>query len=149
VPNAEQVYVDPSALRSLYVHDDRSQRFCRWRQRLGGALPITRFGRTEIVNSIQLAIHRGLLEADVAQGALADFDEDLSAGQLMLVDALWRRTLDLASDLSRRHSAKLGTRTLDVLHVATALILRGTHFVSYDHRQAALAKTVGLKALSP
>jgi predicted nucleic acid-binding protein len=149
VPNAERVYVDPSALRSLYVHDDRSRKFCGWRQRLGGSLPLTRFGRSEIVNSIQLAIHRELLGNDTARAALADLQDDLRAGRLTLVDALWRRTLDLATTLSELHTSQLGTRTLDVLHVATAVTLEATHFVSYDTRQTALAKAVGLKALAP
>lgn len=149
MPSAERVYVDPSALRSLYVHDDRSLRFCRWRQRLGGSLPLTRFGRSEIVNSAQLAVHRKLIDADTARAALADFEGDLSEGRLTLVDALWRRTLDLAAELSARHTPRLGTRTLDVLHVATAVVLGTTHFVSYDQRQSTLAKTLGLKTLAP
>ncbi|HKY37175.1 MAG TPA: type II toxin-antitoxin system VapC family toxin [Polyangiaceae bacterium] len=149
MPSAEKVYVDPSALRSLYVHDDRAKRFCAWRRRLGGSLPVTRFGRAEVVNSIQLAVHRELIDGDTAQEALADLEDDLSTGRLTLVDALWRRTLDLAADLSLRYTGKLGTRTLDVLHVATAVVLGSTHFASYDHRQSALAKALGLKALAP
>jgi predicted nucleic acid-binding protein len=149
VPSAERIYVDPSALRSLYVHDDRSLRFCKWRQRLGGSVPLTRFGRSEIVNSVQLAVHRNVIEAETARRALADLDDDIKEGRLTLVDALWRRTLDLAAELSMRHTAKLGTRSLDVLHVATAVVLGATHFVSYDKRQSALAKAAGLKTAAP
>jgi predicted nucleic acid-binding protein len=149
VPSAERIYVDPSALRSLYVHDDRSLRFCKWRQRLGGSVPLTRFGRSEIVNSVQLAVHRNVIEAETARRALADLDDDIKEGRLTLVDALWRRTLDLAAELSMRHTAKLGTRSLDVLHVATAVVLGATHFVSYDTRQSALAKAAGLKTAAP
>ncbi len=115
MPSAERIYADPSALRSLYVHDDRSARFCAWRRRIGGSLPITRFGRSEIVYSVQLAVHRGFLDAVSGQGAIADLETDIRDGALTLVDALWRRTLDLASDLSGKHTAALGTRTLDVL----------------------------------
>lgn len=147
--SAEGTYVDPSALRSLYVHDGRSAAFCAWRRRISGPLPITRFGRAEVVNSIELAVHRRILEAAHARGALADFETDLLEGRLALVDALWRRTLDLASDLSIRHTARLGTRTLDVLHVATALTLEVSRFVTYDARQAKLARAVGLRVLAP
>jgi hypothetical protein len=112
-------------------------------------LPVTRFGRSEIVNSILLGVHRGILRDDEARGALDDFEADIEAGRLSLVDALWRRTLDLTAELSERHTARLGTRTLDVLHVASALTLETTHFVSYDARQRALAKTAGLRLLSP
>jgi predicted nucleic acid-binding protein len=149
VPSAERTYVDPSALRSLYLHDDRSGRFCAWRKRTGGSLPVTRFGRAEIVNSIFLAVQRRVIEPEVAVAATDDLDGDFREGRLTLLDALWRRTLDTASELSRRHTALLGTRTLDVLHVATALTLELTHFVSYDTRQKALAKKVGLRLLAP
>jgi predicted nucleic acid-binding protein len=149
VASAEQTYVDPSALRSLYVHDDRSAGFCRWRRRVRGSLPITRFGRAEIVNSIHLAVHRRAIDDGTAKASLADLDDDLRQGRLTLVDALWRRALDLASGLSTEYTARLGTRTLDVLHVATAVTLDATHFVTYDRRQAALARAVRLRALAP
>lgn len=45
--------------------------------------------------------------------------------------------------------ADLGTRTLDVLHVASAVALGAQRFVTYDIRQAALAKAVGLRVLAP
>jgi len=149
VARADRTYVDPSALRSSYVHDGRSAGFTRFRRRLGGALPVTRFGRSEIVNSILLAVHRGLLSETEASGALADFETDVEEGRIALVDTLWRRTLDLATALSKRHTVRLGTRALDVLHVASALTLETTHFVSYDERQRALAKAAGLRLLAP
>ena len=47
------------------------------------------------------------------------------------------------------HSPKLGTRSLDVLHVASALELEMRYFVTYDKRQENLARIVGLKTLAP
>jgi hypothetical protein len=149
VASAEHTYVDPSALRSLYLHDDRSARFCKWRQRVGGPLPLSRFGRAEIVNSVYLAVYRKVIDADTARAAIGDLDDDIREGRVTLVDALWRRTLDLAAELSVQHTPTLGTRTLDVLHVSTAMLLQATHFVSYDERQSALARAAGLKTLRP
>ena len=147
--SADVTYVDPSALRSLYVHDDRSARVCAFRRRNAGQLPITRFGRAEIINSIHLAVYRKTIDPDTANAATSDFEADIRDGRLLVVDALWRRTLDLAAELSEHHSGRLGTRTLDVLHVATALTLTMKRFVTYDTRQAALAKVVGLRVLAP
>lgn len=62
---------------------------------------------------------------------------------------LWRKTLHRATELSWEHTPKLGTRMLDVLHVASALVLRCRSFVTYDDRQAALAETVGLRLVQP
>ena len=147
--NADRIYVDPSALRSVYLHDERSARLCAWRARTGGALPITRFGRAEIVNSLHLAVHRKILRRPEAAGAVADLEADIREGRLLLVDALWRRTLDLSVELSALHSADLGTRTLDVLHVASAVLLTATVFVTYDKRQSALARVAGLRIVAP
>ena len=147
--SADETYVDPSALRRLYVHDDRSRAFCAWRGRLGGSLPITLHGRAEIVNSIALAVFRGDILPEAGEGALAGLESDLSEGRLHIADLLWRKALERAAELSRRYTPKLGTRTLDVLHVASALVLGCRTFVTYDDRQAALATAVKLHVRRP
>lgn len=40
-------------------------------------------------------------------------------------------------------------RSLDALHVATAVRVRATAFLTYDRRQAAAARANGLRVLSP
>jgi predicted nucleic acid-binding protein len=50
--------------------------------------------------------------------------------------------------LSGLHTQILGTRTLDILHVAQASVLGTKEFLTFDHRQAALAKAAGLKVSS-
>jgi predicted nucleic acid-binding protein len=49
-----------------------------------------------------------------------------------------------AERLSAMHSEKLGTRSLDILHVAAAVVLGKQEFLTFDQRQAALAKAAGL-----
>jgi predicted nucleic acid-binding protein len=149
VASADKTYVDPSALRGLYVHDDRSRAFCEWRSRLGGSLPLTLHGRAELVNSIALAVFRRDISAEAGEGALSDVESDVAAGRLILVDVLWRKALKHAANLSQEHTPRLGTRTLDVLHVATALVLGCRNFVTYDDRQAALAEAVKLRLIRP
>jgi predicted nucleic acid-binding protein len=77
--------------------------------------------------------------------ALADFDADVAQGRVDQVSILWRAALNLASDLSRTHTPRLGTRTSDTLHVACALELKLRHFLTFDERQQELAKATGLK----
>lgn len=147
--SAERFYVDPSALRSAYIHDDRSRRFCAWRARTSGPLVLTRHGRAELVNSVMLGVFQKVLDDGTAQRALTDMDADLADGSLALVDILWRRALDLAAELSSTHTSKLGVRTLDVLHVASAMTLEKRVFVTYDDRQAALARALKLRVVAP
>lgn len=118
-------------------------------RRLGGSLPITLHGRAELVNSVALAVFRGDITAAIGDSSLADFETDLEESRLWLADVPWRKALDRAAELSRTHTPKLGTRTLDVLHVASALTIGSKTFVTYDDRQAALARAVGLRLLRP
>lgn len=64
-------------------------------------------------------------------------------------DLLWRSALKHASDLSRQHTPALGTRSLGVLHVASALELGLKRFVTFDVRQRQLALATGLKVVTP
>jgi predicted nucleic acid-binding protein len=149
VATAERTYVDPSALLKLYVHEPESAAMNAWRARTRGALPITEHGRLEIVNGICLATFRKAITAEAMTDALSSFEEDLVEGRYVQADVLWRATLRRAAEISRTHTARLGCRTLDVIHVATALALGFRSFVTYDRRQRNLARATGLKAISP
>ena len=142
------MYVDPSALACFYLHQhDRSRRIIAWRAGVDGALPITHHGRTEITNAICRARFTGDLNDEGMEEALGDFETDFAHGRLDQVSILWRSALNLAGDLSRRHTPKFGTRAGDVLHVACALELKLRHFLTFDERQQKLATAAGLKAI--
>jgi hypothetical protein len=94
VVSAEKTYVDPSALRRLYIHDEQSRAFCAWRAGLGGSLPLTLHGRAELVNSIALAVFRHDISSEAGEAALADIESDLKAGHLHIADLLWRKALE-------------------------------------------------------
>ncbi len=144
---AEEVYVDPSALARLYIHQAGSREMCAWRAKLRGALTVTHHGRTEIINAICRAAFLGQMAQEGLAETLADFGSDFASGQLRQADILWRAALNKAAELSQRHTPKLGTRSLDVLHVASALELKLRHFLTFDDRQQQLAAAAGLKVL--
>lgn len=146
---AEHCYVDSSALRQLYAHDTRSAVMAVWRFKHPGPLTMTRFSRTELVNSMAAAVFRGNITEAAFQAFLEAFARDLVEDDLRLVDVPWRAVLDRAADLSRIHTPVIGTRSLDVLHVASALELKARWFVSYDAKQARLAEACGLKVIQP
>jgi predicted nucleic acid-binding protein len=149
VARAERTYADPSALLKLYVHEPESAAMSRWRSRTPGALPIGEHGRLEIVNAICLAAFRRTISAGAMHDALASFDEDLVEGRYVSADVLWRATLRRAGELSRAQTPTVGCRTLDVLHVATALELGLREFVTFDRRQQQFARRAGLKVVTP
>jgi len=144
---ADEVYVDPSALARLYIHQAGSREIAAWRAKLGGALAVTHHARTEIINAICRAAFVGQLDPSSLPEVLADFSSDFVAGHLRQADILWRAALNRAGELSQRHTPRLGTRSLDVLHVACALELKLRNFLTFDTRQQQLATAAGLKVV--
>lgn len=144
---ADEVYVDPSALARLYIHQAGSREMTAWRAKTRGALAVTHHGRLEVINAICRAAFLGEIKGEGMSEALAEFVSDFAAGHLRQADILWRAALDGAGELSRRQTPKLGTRSLDVLHVACALELKLRHFMTFDERQQRLAAAAGLKVV--
>jgi predicted nucleic acid-binding protein len=149
VARADRSYPDPSALLKLYVHEPESAAMNAWRRRAKGALPVTLHGRLELVNGICLAAFRRAIGREAMSDALASLEEDFDEGRCVVVDVLWRATLRRAGEISRKHTLAFGCRSLDVLHVATALELGMRSIVTFDRRQGALARATGLRVVTP
>jgi predicted nucleic acid-binding protein len=147
VASGETTYVDPSALLKLYIHQPESARVNAWRARTKGPLLVTHHGRVEVINGICLAAFREYIDGEAMADALSSFEEDFAEGRYIQADLLWRAALQRAADLSQRHTPTLGCRSLDVLHVATALELGLKNFMTFDVRQRKLALTVGLRPI--
>lgn len=145
----ERCYIDSSALRRLYVHDAHSAGMAAWRFKNPGALGLTRFGRVELVNSIASAVFRRDIPEAAFDAFVLELASDLTEGRLQLIDVPWRAVLDRAAELGCQHTPALGTRSLDVLHVASALELKMQRFVTYDERQTRLAAACGLNVVRP
>ena len=96
-------------------------------------------------NAFQLGVFRGLMSAADAAAAWAYLESDLRSGRLAKTAVDWRVAFGIAARLSARHSAQIGTRSLDILHVTAAKSVRAMEFVSFDARQRQLATAVGLK----
>ena len=74
----------------------------------------------------------------------ADLESDLEAGALQIVEADWREVFRTAERLSDAFTASEGHRTLDILHVATALHFGARDFLTFDANQRKLARAEGL-----
>jgi predicted nucleic acid-binding protein len=146
---AKTTYVDPSALLKLYIHKRESAAMNAWRRRARGPLAVTHHGRVEVINAICLAGFRGDITAEAMNDSLASFDEDYAQGLYFQADLLWRAALNRATELSRKHTPALGCRSLDVLHVASALELSLPNFLTFDLRQRQLASAAGLNVVAP
>jgi len=79
--------------------------------------------------------------------AIRIFRADIDAGRLMRPDYDLAEVFIQAERLSARHSGDIGSRSLDVLHVAAALQCGCTSLASFDERQRKIAALAGLKLL--
>jgi len=148
VASAEAVYVDPSALLTLYLHQPESRAMNAWRARNRGPLSISPHSRTELLNGICLAAFRREISTHAVRDALASLDEDFAEGRYVLADVPWRAALHRAAELGRDHTPELGCQTRDVVHVACALELGSSAFLTFETRQRELARAVGFKVLA-
>jgi predicted nucleic acid-binding protein len=101
--------------------------------------------RFEACNAIRAAAFRGDIPNSVAVAALAAFDADVDAGRVVIPPVEWEHVHAEAERLSNAHTWRGGQSSLDILHVATAVTLGVQEFLTFDGKQAALAKSAGLK----
>ena len=136
-------YADTSFLVSLYAPDANSDvAIARMRE---AELPIllTPLTELELVNAMSLRLFRQDLRSSEVKAAQSLIRRDLTEGVLQL-KPLPLGVFDRAKRLSLHRTPQLGTRTLDILHVASALELRADTFYTFDHSQEALARAEGL-----
>jgi predicted nucleic acid-binding protein len=138
-----KVYVDSSFVVSLYITDSHSPEARRHVQQVS-SLPLTPLHRAEWSHALGQQQFWGNLSSQKAATIDSHFVADEAAGLWQATD-LPDRAFDICADLARKHGAAIGVRTLDSLHVATALELRAERFWTFDERQAKLAKARGLK----
>lgn len=136
-------YADTSFLVSLYILDTNSARAAALMKHANLPILFTPLGELELTNAISLRLFRKELPASKVKAAHALVRKDIEDGVLALkplaIDAFER-----AKHLARRRTPQLGTRTLDILHVASALVLQADVFYTFDRVQAKLAQAEGI-----
>jgi hypothetical protein len=103
----------------------------------------------ELTHGIGLAAYRGIITDKIHDAAMAALDDDFAQGRHRQGDVLWRATLKRASELSRQHTRSIGCRSLDIVHIASAVGLEFRYFATFDVRQQELARVAGLKVIVP
>lgn len=138
------VYADTSLLVSLYLADANTPAALVAVTALARPLILTTWQQFEMENALQLRLfRRESSRADIVE-AEERLHADLAAGALFSFTLPLPPVLAQARKLTASHSALLGTRAFDVFHVAAALHLKASAFLSFDNRQLALARAAGL-----
>jgi len=138
------VYADTSFLFSLYVPDANSSAAARVMKQIRPPLLATDFAEFELINALNWRIFRKELRTSEVQAVLLSFSMDVHDGLIRIVP-ISAATFGHAWRIAGTQTRLLGTRALDVLHVASALALRAGSFCTFDKNQARLAVALGLR----
>jgi predicted nucleic acid-binding protein len=137
------VYADSSFVVSLYVPDSNSDEALVQMTGLSTPLWLSTLGEIEIVNAFQLDLFRKEILSAELRNVLSSFRADVDSG-VFSIRPMSALMYDESRRLSATWSATLGTRSLDILQVASALVLKAETFLTFDARQKKLAKAAGL-----
>lgn len=138
-------YADTSFLVSLYILQTNSGKAAVRMKKLKDPLPLTPLHNLELRNAVRLCIFRNEITALQGRSAIRALEDDLGEGVLVPVPMVWSEILEKAEHLGAAFTELLGCRSMDILHVAAAITLGSTRFVTFDKRQNRLAEKAGLK----
>jgi predicted nucleic acid-binding protein len=138
-------YADSSFLVSLHRADSFHDAAHAFMAKAALSLAFTPLHRIEVRNALRNATAGGDMRAAERALAFRQIEEDLRDGLLIHTPVKWTDAFRRADELSEKHAATEGQRTMDLLHVAVALESDAGTFLSFDQRQRKLAKAAGLK----
>jgi predicted nucleic acid-binding protein len=138
------IYADTSFFVSLYLPDRYSEE-ARRRMAERPRIWLTPLHRAEWTHALFQHVFQRKISARESRQVYRNFEDDRKAG-LWVEISLPEMAFEICAELARRHVARLGVRTLDTLHVASAVELKAESFWTFDIRQAKLAKAADLTA---
>jgi predicted nucleic acid-binding protein len=144
-------FPDTSFLCAFYRRQDNSPQAAAYFKAMPEALHVSGLLLYEFRQSVRFQVW--LHARDKSKGypqaacdrALADLQTDLDTGALGVVAADWQDVHRLAETMSKRRTIAGGHRSVDILHVATALHLGARIFLTFDTNQRKLAAAEKLK----
>lgn len=135
-------YADTSFLVSLYILDSNSARAAAHMKQAKLPVLLTSLGELELTNALALRLFRKEIVRSRINAAHALLRKDIEAG-VLTPKPLSVAMFEKAKQIARKRTPQLGTRTLDILHVASALVLQADVFYTYDANQGKLARLEG------
>ena len=136
---------DTGFLVSLYLPESTTARARALVRRGIAPILLTQHTLTELRNALNLGIFWKRISVGERDAYWREIEEHIVGGFYEVRAVSFTELHALARELSDRYTPQTGTRSLDLLHVAAALLLRANLFLSFDERQRTAAKGEGLK----
>jgi predicted nucleic acid-binding protein len=140
-------YLDTSSLVALYFPEEKTEALIGHLHSRPLPLVVTALHEIEFTNGLQLKLFRREATAEAVRATLDLFRSDIETGVSQRTELAWPRVFAEAIRLSVAYSASLGTRTLDLMHIAAAIALEASEFITSDERQAKAAAKARLKVV--
>ncbi len=140
-------YADSSFLVKLYLREPETPAALAAVTAAEKPLAFNALHRLEVSNAIRRCASSGKASQRQAARAFQTLLRDLRTGFYMTSAVRWELIYRRALRLSRKYAETLHVRSLDLLHVATALEIGATEFLSFDDRQRRTASAEGLNVL--
>lgn len=144
-------YPDTSFLCALYVRQDNSAQAAVYFAAMPEPLHLTSLVLYEFRQSVRFQIwlhsrdkNKGY-PLSVGEAALQKLQMNIEGGSLVMISADWPDIHSRAEEISKRQTISGGHRTLDILHLATALHLGAKEFLTFDTNQRKLATALKMK----
>ncbi len=132
------LYLDTSALLKLYVLEEGSESVHAVVRGQANPLPVWEIQEMEFTNGLWLKVFRREISKSQAETQLKLFQRRKKSG-IYFYPEIHRSSLMATFERLSRRTPETGCRTMDILHVACALEVGATTFVSFDDRQRRLA----------
>jgi predicted nucleic acid-binding protein len=119
-----------------------------WLKTYDRSIPLTCFHELELINALQLKKFRQEISENDNEQVISRFYKHEKKGVYFRPILEWSDVFNRAMDLSQKFSKAIGSRSLDILHVASALSIKAQKFLTLDGRQTELARLAKLEIVT-
>jgi predicted nucleic acid-binding protein len=140
-------YADTGFLFSLYLPETTTPAASAAFRSVKPPVPVTPLGFLELRVALHLSVFRGQIDETQRRAVWQLIEQDFQEGLFVLTPVASSALYEQAAKLAEKYSTTVGTRTLDLLHVAAALTLGAKQMFTFDARQRRTAHGEGLKVL--
>jgi uncharacterized protein len=145
------IYWDTACVLKLYTPEPDSDGYLQLAAASTEPLASSEILGVELVYALHQKELRGALKTGGAERVHRQFVSDVAAGRWLLVP-VGSDVLTRAAQVAQRcyhHHPPVPLRTVDGLHLATALVLKAREMVTTDHRLQQAAPLFGLAVVTP
>jgi predicted nucleic acid-binding protein len=138
-------YADSGFVVSLYLTTEGTSAQARKEvKRTSKPILLSPLSLLEIRNALNFGINRGDITSEQRDAVLTEIEAQIEKGFFRMVDVSQSSVYAKAQELSNKHTPTTATRSLDLMHLAAALLSEARSFLTFDKRQAKAAAAEGL-----